>query len=145
MSVNERRSLDASRPPPARSSASRPARQRRRAATSAAAVLLALLGSATAGSPACDEPARLEGEFNARTPGVSVEFKRSVKDPIAAAAALAAKYHFRITTQYSWGGIFIWSLGPEIIEQLRCEPQVEMVEYNAPSTESKPNPSEDRN
>lgn len=100
----------------------------------AAALLIGLLpGLALAGEPACEQPARLEGEFNARTPGVTIEFKRSVQDAAAAAKALASKYSFRITTQFSWGGIYVWSISAETIAALRCEPDIEMIEYNAPS------------
>ena len=49
------------------------------------AVAASALGAAVpypgfASGPACEQPARLEGKFNARTPGVTVEFKRSVPD-----------------------------------------------------------------
>lgn len=97
----------------------------------AGAILVAVLSSPRA--TGCEQPARLEGEFNPRTPGVTVEFRRDVADPAAAASALAAKYRFRITTQFSWGGIYIWSLDRETIEALRCEPLIEFIEYNAPT------------
>jgi hypothetical protein len=83
-----------------------------------------------AATPACSNPARLEGHRDPRAPGVFIAFKSGV-DPIAAAARMVRKYHFNTATQYSWGSVFSSDLDPKFIPSIRCEPDVEYLEFNA--------------
>jgi len=81
-------------------------------------------------TPACSDPARLEGHQDPKAPGVFIAFKPSV-EPIAAAKRMAQKYHFNTTIQYSWGTIFTRNLDLNLIPSVRCEPDVDYVEFNA--------------
>jgi hypothetical protein len=87
------------------------------------------------GTPACSDPARLEGHPDPRAPGVFIAFRRGV-DPLAAAAILAKRHHFKIANAYSWGTIFSSDLEPVLIPQIRCERDVDYVEFNAVATVS---------
>jgi hypothetical protein len=98
--------------------------------------ILPLIGAFSGGcaiapaTPACSEPARLEGHFNSKAPGVFIAFKPGA-EPVAAAAGMAQKYHFNIATQYSWGTIFTNNLDLNVIPSVRCERDVDYVEFNA--------------
>jgi hypothetical protein len=84
-------------------------------------------------TPACSDPARLEGHLDPKAPGVFIAFKPGVV-PVAAAAAMAQKYHFNIANQYSWGTIFTSNLDLDLIPSVRCERDVDYVEFNAVTT-----------
>ena len=84
-------------------------------------------------TPACSNPAKLEGHRNPKAPGVFIAFKPGV-EPIAATARMAKKYHFSTASQYSWGTIFTNDLDLNSIPSIRCEPDVEYVEFNAVTT-----------
>ena len=98
-------------------------------------VILPLLGACVgvrtvkSETPACPDPARLESHPDVRAPGAFISFKPGV-EPKAAAAKLALKYHFINMIQYSWGAIFNSDLDLELIPLIRCEPDVEYVEFN---------------
>jgi len=80
-------------------------------------------------TPACSNPARLEGHTNNEAPGVFIAFKPGV-EPIAAAAMMSEKYHFDTAIQYSWGVVFTSNLELNLIPSIRCEPDVEYLEFN---------------
>jgi hypothetical protein len=84
-------------------------------------------------TPACSNPAKLEGHQDLKAPGIFIAFKTGV-EPIAAAARMAKKYHFNTAIQYSWGTIFTRNLDLKLIESIRCEPDVEYLEFNAVAT-----------
>jgi hypothetical protein len=81
-------------------------------------------------TPACSNPARLEGHRDLKAPGVFIALKPGV-EPIAAAAGMAQKYHFNTANQYSWGAVFTTDLDLNLIPSIRCEPDVEYLEFNA--------------
>jgi hypothetical protein len=80
-------------------------------------------------TPTCSDPARLEGHADVRAPGAFISFKPGV-EPRAAAARMALKYHFNKAIQYSWGAIFSSDLELKLIPLIRCEPDVEYLEFN---------------
>jgi hypothetical protein len=81
--------------------------------------------------PPCAKPARLGGKFDG-APGYFVGFKSTTIDRRAAAAALAKKYDFQYDRYISMDNfIFIRAISPATIAQLRCEADVEYVEFNA--------------
>jgi hypothetical protein len=98
--------------------------------------ILPLMGAFSAGcaveaaTPACSNPAKLEGHRDAKAPGVFIGFKPGV-EAVAAAARLVQKYHFNAAKQYSWGAVFTSDLDPNWIPSIRCEPDVEYLEFNA--------------
>jgi hypothetical protein len=79
--------------------------------------------------PPCANPARLDGTFQG-PPGYFITFKHHAGDPTAVAAALAKKYHFKVTNQYSWGAIFVSQLTARKVAELRCAREVEAIEFN---------------
>lgn len=83
-------------------------------------------------TPACGQPARLEGHFNAWRHYL-VSLKASTADLRGVADALSKKYGFR----WEWGppGVVrvITLLTPDEIAQLRCEPDVGGVAYEQPA------------
>jgi hypothetical protein len=81
-------------------------------------------------TPACSDPARLEGQLDPQAPGVFIAFKPGV-EPFAAAKRMAQKYHFTTAIQYSWGTIFTRNLDLTLIPSVRCEPDVDYLEFNA--------------
>jgi hypothetical protein len=87
-------------------------------------------------TPACSNPARLEGLRNPQAPGVFIAFKPGV-EPIAAARRMIQKYHFNNASQYSWGTVFTRDLDLKWIPSIRCEPDVDYVEFNAVTTISR--------
>jgi hypothetical protein len=86
-----------------------------------------------AATPACSNPAKLEGHRDPRAPGVFIAFKPGV-EPIAAARRMIQKYHFNTASQYSWGTVFTSDLDLKLIPSVRCEPDVDYVEFNAVTT-----------
>jgi hypothetical protein len=84
-------------------------------------------------TPACSNPAKLEGHPDPQAPGIFIAFKPGV-EPIGAAASLAKKYHFNTAIQYSWGTIFTRNLDPKLIPSILCERDVEYLEFNAVAT-----------
>jgi hypothetical protein len=80
-------------------------------------------------SPTCSDPARLEGHADVRAPGVFIAFKPGV-EPVAAARRMIQKYHFNAASQYSWGTVFTSDLDLKWIPSIRCEPDVEYLEFN---------------
>ena len=82
-------------------------------------------------APSCTQPAPLYHVAETQPPGVIVKFRRGVTDPVVAAAALARKLNFRVTRQWAYGGFFVANVTPNLIDALRCEPQVESVTYDA--------------
>lgn len=91
------------------------------------------IGTVESETPACANPARLEGHRDVRAPGAFISFKPGV-EPKAAAARMALKYHFSKAIQYSWGAIFSSDLDLKLIPLIRCEPEVEYVEFNQVTT-----------
>jgi hypothetical protein len=81
-------------------------------------------------TPACSNPARLEGHRDPRAPGFFIAFKPGA-EPISAASRMVQKYHFNTASQYSWGTIFTSNLNLNLIPLIRCEPDVDYVEFNA--------------
>ena len=84
-------------------------------------------------TPACSDPAKLEGHPDPKAPGVFIAFKHGV-DSNAAATMLAKKYHFNIANQYSWGTIFSRDFNLNLLSSVRCERDVDFVEFNAIAT-----------
>src|SRR5262249_2801016 len=87
-------------------------------------------------TPPCPHAAPLRNQYDG-APGYFVTFKDGVSDPRATAAALAKKYHFNYQ-QYSWGSLFIRSISPVTLAELRCDPRVESVEFNVTTHASEP-------
>ena len=79
-------------------------------------------------TPPCAHPAPLHNQYDG-SPGYFVGFRSTTVDPKATAAILAKKYHFDY--QQYWGGLFIRSISPVTIAELRCSPEIEYVEFNA--------------
>ncbi len=85
---------------------------------------------AAAVAPPCALPARLEGVFDG-APGYFVGFKKTTADPRALAAALAKKYGFEYHGYVSWtDSTFVYTLSPVTLAKLRCEPDIEYVEFD---------------
>jgi hypothetical protein len=99
-------------------------------------LILPLVGAFSGGcaieaaTPACSNPARLEGHRDPRAPGLFIAFKPGV-EPTAAARRMIQKYHFNTASQYSWGSVFTSDLDLKWIPSIRCEPDVDYVEFNA--------------
>jgi len=98
-----------------------------------ASLLLALTAPAESLSvitPACSQPARLEGHFDG-SPSISVLLKADVPDSQAVALALSKKYGFRIlwVLRATGKGFIASLLTPSEIAKLRCEPDVEIISY----------------
>ena len=96
-----------------------------------------------AATPACSNPARLEGHGDLKAPGVFIAFKPGV-EPIAAARRMIQKYHFNTASQYSWGSVFTTDLDLKLIPSIRCEPDVEYLEFNAVIVIARTNVAADR-
>jgi hypothetical protein len=96
-----------------------------------------------AATPACSNPARLEGHRNLKAPGIFIAFKPGV-EPIAAARRMIQKYHFNTASQYSWGSVFTTDLDLKWIPSIRCEADVDYVEFNAAITISRTSVAADR-
>ena len=109
-------------------------------------LILPLLGACAGGRtvksemPACTNPARLEGHPDPRAPGAFIAFKPGV-EPIAAARRVIQKYHFNTANQYSWGAIFSSDIDLKLIPLIRCEPDVEYLEFNQVVTISTATPN----
>jgi hypothetical protein len=86
-------------------------------------------------SSLCSHPALLEGHFDSRAPNLSIVFKPGV-DPVATANALARKYHLKIGWIFTAAlkGLLLNDIDLEIIPRLRCEPSIEMVSFDAPTS-----------
>ena len=97
-------------------------------------VILSLMGAFAGGcanepeTPACSNPARLEGHPNPKVPGVFIGFKPTAERN--AAAGLAQKYQFSIANQYPWNSIVTTDLDLMLIPSVRCERDVDYVEFN---------------
>jgi hypothetical protein len=85
-------------------------------------------GDASIVAPACASPARLNGKFEG-PPGYFIILKHNAGDATALADALAKKYNFKVTNQYSWG-LFVAQLTARKVAELRCAPQVDTIEFN---------------
>jgi len=82
-------------------------------------------------TPACAHPARLEGHFDG-SPSIMVKLKSSTRDAQAVGMALSKKYGFKIVWWFRavFKGFIAPYLAPGEIAELRCEPDVELVEYD---------------
>jgi hypothetical protein len=83
-------------------------------------------------TPACHNPAKLQGHSDPRVAGVFIAFKAGIDD-FAAAATLAKKYHFTIASQYSLP-VLIRDLDPNLIPSIRCEQEIDYLEFNGVTT-----------
>lgn len=82
-------------------------------------------------APSCEQPAPLDGVFDARAPLMLVVFRDSVAAE-AETNRLAAQYSFAPTHRWSFG--FAAMLSPEVVASLRCAASVRVVEYDAIAT-----------
>jgi len=62
---------------------------------------------------------------------------RGDRDQYAVAARLARKYHFKPYVLRVLHGFVIRNVNEDIVEQLRCDHDVESVEYDQPTSISK--------
>jgi len=98
-------------------------------------VALGVLGSGSGhAAPVCAQPAPLNDGSRTSPQGFVVTIKASVKDPSALVSALEGRHHFK-ATHYGWYGkyasFFVFDVPPQLIDALRCEPDVESVTYEA--------------
>jgi len=77
----------------------------------------------------CPAPAKLEGHFDSRARGIFVGFRSEV-DSVGASLNLSKKYGFTVATRYRWGAILSYDLDLDKISAIRCEADVEYVEFN---------------
>jgi hypothetical protein len=81
--------------------------------------------------PNCDQPAPLDGEWNAKTPGYLVGFRNGTADAGSLAYQLGRRYGFVPESIYKTiGGFYVVELSPEALAGLRCEPQVQAISFN---------------
>jgi hypothetical protein len=83
-------------------------------------------------TPACAHPARLEGHFDWAAPRIVFVLKPSTKDLGAVGTALSKKYGFKIVWWFTavFKGFMTPYLAPSEIAELRCEADVELIEYD---------------
>jgi len=83
--------------------------------------------------PACANPAPLDGEYHAETPGYLVFFRDGV-DAQVTAHALEVKYGFTLDAVLDVAvlGFTTEDATPVAVAGLRCEPTVRLVEHNQP-------------
>lgn len=78
----------------------------------------------------CANPAPLYGEFDPNAPDYDVVFHDGI-DPIAETDRLAAVYGFTPTSVHTFVPVFFAPLTDDVRDRLRCEPSVQLIEYNA--------------
>jgi hypothetical protein len=85
-------------------------------------------------APACAYPAPLHDGARTSPQGFTVKLKASVTDPKAAVSALEGRHGFKITEHWWYGtysAFFVFDVPAQLIDALRCEPEVESVRYDA--------------
>jgi hypothetical protein len=95
---------------------------------------LALGGCATErGTPMCGTPARLYGKYNSVVPTIFVGIEPGA-DLVAACRSLAEKYGPGHVAPSPSGHACAAALKPNLVPALRCEPNVEYVDFDAELT-----------
>src|ERR1700682_1781919 len=86
-------------------------------------------------SSLCAHPAKLEGHLDARAPDLGIILRHGF-DPAETAHALAQKYHFRISAIFTtaFRGFFIKGIDVAIIPRLRCEPSIDTLSFDIPTS-----------
>lgn len=78
----------------------------------------------------CISPAPLAGRFDARAPGYVVRFRAGV-DPQTESARLADNYMFTPSHVFLVIPGFAAEFDDDVREQLRCEPSIRDISFNA--------------
>ncbi len=82
-------------------------------------------------TPACTSPAPLLGKADLRIPDSYIVAFHSGTDALATTTALEQKYGFASRHVYSVAiQGFAATLSPEVVAGIRCEPAVDLVEYD---------------
>jgi len=81
-------------------------------------------------TPACKNPAPLQGQWNPDAAGYFAIFKDGVDGP-KTTDLLMKKHGFTVEGDLSLTGMFfVKALTPKQIAALRCEPQIRLIEHN---------------
>jgi hypothetical protein len=82
-------------------------------------------------SPLCTAPAKLEGHFDARAPGLVIEL-RPTAEAASVASDLAIRYGFPLRPLYSGDSLIVTtgSMTPQTVAALRCDPAVKTVGHD---------------
>ena len=112
----------------------------------AAVTLALLLGVGAAAQPslgqaptqqsaACTHPATVDGHFDPKAPNLTV-LVRNGFEPRATAELLAQKYHLTLAWVYTYAlrGFAIKDIDVSLIPKLQCEPSIELLSFDLPTS-----------
>jgi hypothetical protein len=85
--------------------------------------------------PNCKFPAPLEGSYQPTAPGYIVQLRGDTNSVVLGARTLAKMYGFKLHSVFeSTGAFYTSSISQSALAKLRCESQVQLVEYNSITT-----------
>jgi hypothetical protein len=79
----------------------------------------------------CEHPAPIENTFNPATPSVTLTIRHDV-DLQSVAARLIRAYSVQLHGQHIIHSLVVAPITAELVERLRCEPDIELVSYAVP-------------
>jgi len=87
-------------------------------------------GAVLAEGAVCEHPAKVENRYNPAAPRCYV-IVSAAKDVKAVAARVQQKYHLQPALMSLSHGFVLSGVTEDLVAQLRCEPDVEVVGYDA--------------
>ncbi|HXW74891.1 MAG TPA: hypothetical protein VEK10_08770 [Steroidobacteraceae bacterium] len=92
--------------------------------------LLPVGAAAFAAGASCEHPAKLENQYNPAAPSCFV-IVRADRDLKAVAARVEKQYHVKPALMSLSHGFVLSSVTEDVVAQLRCDTDIEMIGYDA--------------